>query len=134
MLARFRVLLPYTFSVRQEDVCVPEEFVQEQYHIRVYAPYQAATSVEALADPAIPISDVLHALHPRDPVVAEPGVTIDGRPSFRANAVQVEVSKPDFDRRPTAPDVPGADDPPVDMLFEIVNSLVFRLRSVGRAP
>ena len=41
---------------------------------------------------------------------------------------------PEFDRRAPGPDAPGGtDDPPVDMLFEIVNSLVYRLRSITHA-
>src|SRR5207247_889140 len=88
---------------------------------------------EALADPTVVMSDVLHALHARQPVVMEPGVTIDGRASFRANALQIDVLKTDFDRRAPAPGFDGADDPSVDMLFEVANSLIYRLRSVIRA-
>jgi len=133
MLARFRVLLPYTFSVRVDDACAPEEFERDGYRIKVYPPYQAATSIDALANPTTPVSDVLAALHPREPIARDETIDIDGRPTFRANALQIDVLKDDFDRRPTGPDSPGADDPPVDMLFEVVNSLLFRLRSVGRA-
>jgi hypothetical protein len=45
------------------------------------------------------------------------------------------VSKPDFDRRAAIePDGTPSDDPPAEMLFELANSLLYRVRSVARSP
>src|SRR2546425_4707122 len=128
MLARFRVLLPYTISIRQDDSLTPEEFDRDGYRIRVYAPYQAATSILALADPAIVPSDLVYALHPADPSTVDPGTIIDGRPTVPANAIRIDVFKPDFDHRVASAGHAGSDDPPTEMLFEVVNSLLHRLR------
>ena len=134
MLARFRVLLPYSFSLRRGDTFQVNELDRDGYHIKVYAPYQAATSIAVLLSRTVPVSDVLHNLHPVDPYVLDEGITIDGEPTIPANSIQVDVFKPDFDRHiPTQGDQ-GANDPPVEMLFEVVNSLIHRLRSVSRAP
>ena len=56
------------------------------------------------------------------------GATIGGNPTFRANVLQIVASKAVFDRQH------GADDPPLVFWFESVNSLLARLRSVGRSP
>jgi hypothetical protein len=53
-------------------------------------------------------------------------VIIDGQPTFLANALQIDVSKAAFDR------ATASDDPPIETLFALANSLVNRLRSAGR--
>jgi hypothetical protein len=126
-------LLPYSFSIRQGDQLPPEIFDRDGYSIKVYPPYQAATSIVALSDRAVPVSDVIGNLHPAAPVLIDHGITIDGQPTIFANAVQIDVLKPDFDRRATTATQPGADDPPAEMLFSVVNTLIHRLRSVGRS-
>jgi hypothetical protein len=134
VIARFRVLLPFTISVRQGAPFVPEEFDHGCSRLKVYAPYQAAANVSELTDLAVPVSDIALALHPADPQMIDPSIIIDGQPTVRANVVQVDVSGPDFDRRAPAPGHPQADDPPTALLFEVVNSILHRLRSLLRSP
>src|SRR5438876_11738953 len=121
MLARGRVLLPYTISIRQADSLTPEEFDRNGYRIRVSAPYQAATSILALADPAIVPSDLVYALHPADPSTVDPGTIIDGRPTVPANAIRIDVFKHDFDRRVASAGNAGSDVTPNTLLFVVVD-------------
>jgi hypothetical protein len=132
LIARFRVLLPYAISLRATDEFTPEQFDRDGYRIKVYAPYQAATSVLLLGDPAVPVSDITDSLHPSDPPLVDPTITIDGQPTIRANALQIDFEKPYFDRTAPAEGQPGSNDPPLDLLFEIANSVLLRLRSSGR--
>jgi hypothetical protein len=90
--------------------------------------------VSGLADLTVPISDIVFALHPADSPTIDTTVRLDGQPTVRANVVQIDVSKPDFDRRRNAAETPDADDPPIDVLFEVVNSVLHRLRSLLRSP
>src|SRR5205807_1131609 len=112
MLARFRVLLPFSLSVRQSDSMPPEEFDLDGCHVSVHAPYQAATSISVLADPAVVPSDVVYALHPAEPPLVDPTVNIDGQPTVSANAIRIDVVKPDIDC------ASGTNDPRLEMLFD----------------
>lgn len=133
MIARFRILLPYLIWVRQGDTFVPEEFDRDGYRFKVYAPYQAPASASTLADPMVTASDAIYALHPADPPVIDTSVSLEGQPAARANVVQIDVSKPEFDRQKTTSGNKGADDPPISMLFEVLNSMLCRLRSLTRS-
>jgi hypothetical protein len=134
MIARFRVLLPYLIWVRQGDTFVPEEFDRDGYRFKVYAPYQAPASTSVLVDPMVTASDAVYALQPSDPPVMDTSVVLGGQPTVRANVVQIEVSKPEFDRRRAIAANLGADDPPINMLFEVLNSMLYRLRCLTRSP
>jgi hypothetical protein len=134
MIARFRILLPYLIWVRQGDTFVPEEFDRDGYRFKVYAPYQAPASASALTDPMVTASDAVYALHPADPPVIDTSVALGGQSTVRANVVQIDVSKPEFDRRKATAGNMAADDPPINMLFEVLNSMLYRLRSVSRSP
>lgn len=133
MLARFRVLPPYTISIRQGDSLAPEEFDRNGYRIRVYPPYEASTSIRALDNPGVVPSDLVYALHPADPGTVDASLTINGNPAIPANAIRVDVFKDEFDRTAASASHASSDDPPIEMLFDVVNSLLHRLRSVGRA-
>src|SRR5438876_748765 len=133
MLARFRVLLPFAFSIPQDAKFQNEEFDRDGYRFRVYPPYPASTSIGALEDPSLPVSDVLQRLHPTKAVVVDQGITIDGANTVRANAMQIDVYRPNFDRRAATDNFLGSNDPPIELLFGVVNSYLDRARSVGRA-
>jgi len=79
------------------------------------------------------VSDILQKLHPADPIVIDQGITIDGVGTIRANAIQIDVWRSDFDRRAATSNTPGSNDPPIELLFGILNSYLDRARSVGRA-
>lgn len=135
MIARFRLLLPYIISLDPGEGLDPEEFEQAGFRFRVYPPYQAAVSVLALRDSSTPVSDIVRSLHAADPPSTDLGITINGRPTIPANAIQIDVLKDDFDRTPTASaSTAQSGDPPTDLLFEVANSILYRLRSVARAP
>lgn len=42
MIARLRVLLPFTISVRAGDALPPHEFDKGDYHVKFFPPYLAA--------------------------------------------------------------------------------------------
>ena len=134
MIARFRTLLPYLIWMRQDDTFVPEEFDRDGFRFKVYAPHQAPANATALADPMITASDAVYALHPADPSLIDTAVALGGKSTVRANVVQIDGSKPDFDRRRTTAGNLAADDPPINLLFEVLNSMLYRLRSVTRSP
>jgi len=131
MLARFRILLPFAFSIPQGDALVPTELDHEGYRIRLYPPYQASTSFAAMADPTVVPSDLVYLLHPAEQPTVDQTVFVNGQPTIRANAIQIDVFKSEFDRT-ASNDGTFSDDPPIDMLVELTQSMLHRLRSVGR--
>src|SRR5262249_1305840 len=127
----FRILLPYTFSIPQGDSLAPIELDHEGYRVRLYPPYQASTNFAAMADPTVVPSDLVYLLHPAEQPTVDQTLLVNGQPTIRANAIQIDVLKPDFDGT-ASDDRTNSDDPPTDMLIEITQSMLHRLRSVGR--
>jgi hypothetical protein len=79
MLARFRVLLPFTLSIREGDSLAPQEFDRDGAHFKVYPPYQTAANLYALVNPMVTLSDLENVLRPRTPVVVGKNIRIDDR-------------------------------------------------------
>ncbi len=130
MIARFRVLLPFSISVRHEDKLQPYEFDRGAYHIRVFPPYQAA--LDPLKVGVSPLADNIEGLKPADPQILMETIRIDSSATIRANCLQIDFLKPSFDRRPT--ETLTMADPPGQSLFEITNDFITRYRSAGRVP
>jgi hypothetical protein len=131
MLARFRILLPYSFSIPQGDSLAPIELDHGGYRIRLYPPYQASTTIAAMADPTVIPSDLVNLLHPPEQPNVDQTVIVNGQPTIRANAIQIDVLKSEFDRTASI-NGRSSDDPPINMLIELTQSMLHRLRSVGR--
>ncbi len=130
MIARFRVLLPFSISVRHEDKLQAYEFDRDGYHVRVFPPYQAG--LDPLKVGVSPLADNIEGLKPADPQTPMETIRLDSSATIRANCLQIDFLKPSFDRRPT--ETLTMADPPGPFLFEITNDFMTRYRSAGRVP
>lgn len=133
MLARFRVLLPYHFCVPYHDYVrqKPHELQYEEYRVRLYPPRMANvdSSVTDVTSP-IPLMDAVNQLEEKMLVTPIAAIRINGQEVVRANLLQVDlIAARDYTRNRRGGDV---FDPPLDLFFKLVNSVIARLKSVGR--
>lgn len=88
MMARFRVLLPYTFSIPYRDYATtrPREFRHDEYHVKAYPP-RAANVDASVADvmSPVPFMDAIEGLEESVLVTPTSAVTINGQESVQAN-------------------------------------------------
>lgn len=127
MIAKFSVLLPYYICVPGNAVLKPYEYDHAGTMVRVYPPQQSNVdpSVSEVTSPD-PIIDAFRNLDARRVPVATPAIVIDGHPALRMNLLQVDLLRESFDRsRGRGEHI----DPPPSLLFDIVNSVVGRLRT-----
>lgn len=135
MIARLRILLPFYIFVRKDDYLAIVEFTSGPYHIRVYPPTQAALNpkdIDGLSP--IPVRTALDLLKPAD-TLDETFIQVDGRATVLANLLQIDFSKPEFDRIKEAKEVADPftqGDPPIQLGFDIANGFLARLRTLTR--
>lgn len=133
MIARFRVQLPFTFLVQEGVFLSNFGNTVSGYEVVVRGPLQTrrkAPSAEIGA--TVPLVVLGEEIIPANPPRTLDGVSIDGQKAIQADLIQLDFRKADFNRQ----NVPGnsAGDPPEQLVFQIVNSLLRRLRSVSQAP
>lgn len=128
MIARIFILLPYAIFV-PADAELPALEVTLNGHVgRIYPPYQSCVdrSILEVGSPE-PLLNIGDQLGPAITPVGTDALLIDGRASVRADALCIEFSAEEFDRRQ------AADEPRVEVAFGIANDLLGRLRTLGRA-
>lgn len=133
MLARFRVLLPYTFSIPYHDYVrlKPQESLYDEYRLKIYPPLMANVdaSVTDITSP-VPIMDAVNELEEKTLITPISAIKINGQEVVRANLMQLDlIAARDFTRNRHGGDV---FDPPLELFFTLVNSVIGRLKSVGR--
>jgi len=133
MLARFRVLLPYSFSIPyREYVTLKPKVVQHgEYKATFYPPQMANvdSSVTDVTSPT-PLIDAVNNLKEAAVVTPISAIKINGQEVVRANLLQIDlVAAREFSRNRNETDV---FDPPLELFFMLANSLLGRLKSVGR--
>jgi len=133
MIARFHILLPYQLEVPADLDAEPIRISAGGYDIVIYPPYQTiAQSEDATGTSPVPALEVLDKLFPNpDPRIHET-VLIDDRPVVRVNALLLDCYKPEFNRDQSEDGEPDVTEPPIDMVFEIINSFLLTLRIVGQ--
>jgi hypothetical protein len=137
MLARFRLLLPYAFSVPYHDYTKlkPLAFRHGEYEVKVYPPLKANTdsSVVDVTSP-IPLMDAISGLSEETIITPTSAVKINGQEIIKANLLQVDVlARRDFRReRGKIAKKKLELDPPRELLFQFANSVIGKLRALGR--
>lgn len=133
MLARFRVLLPYSFSIPYHDYVrlKPQELQYDEYKVKLYPPQMAnvdasVTDVTSL----VPLVDAVNELEEMTLITPTSAIKINGQEVVRANLMQIDlIAARDFTRNRHGTHV---FDPPLELFFKLVNSVIGRLKSVGR--
>jgi hypothetical protein len=132
MIARVRVLLPYTIVLREGDELGPIAYVERGYNIRILPPMKSAVPAGSLdGTAAIPVSEILNLMDRLASQDFDERVKMDGRRTLRANILQVEFARESFNRSDAQ--APGQFDPPADLILETVNRFLERLRVVSKA-
>lgn len=133
MLARFRVLLPYSFSIPYHDYAMlkAQELLCDEYRVKIYPP-QMANVDSTLTDVTspIPLMDAVNELEEATVITPIAAIKINGQEVVQANLLQLDlVAARDFARDRTST---GVFDPPLEIFFRLANSVIARLKSVGR--
>ena len=133
MLARFRVLLPYSFSIPYHDYVrlMPQELLYDEYRAKIYAPQMANvdSTVTDVTSP-IPLMDAANELEEATVITPIAAIKINGQEIVQANLMQLDlIAARDFARDRTST---GVFDPPLELFFRLVNGVIARLKGVGR--
>jgi hypothetical protein len=128
MIGRLRVFLPFVVSVRPDAAIAPQAFDLAGYGVRLYPPYRTTVDPASLrSDSTVSMQTLTLQLAPVDPQPTTQLLTIDGQPTIQADGLQIDFLKNDFAR------APGSNDPPIALVFAVVNGFLSRLRLVTRA-
>jgi hypothetical protein len=133
MIARFRVLLPFAIHLKRGDDFAPQAIASSGEEFTIYPPYSCshkAPSVDSAL--IIPFADIHEQLAPSESV-PDLSVGIDGKPSIRADALQIDLRRPNFDRLDDPKRNPIDDDPPATQFVEVANTFLARIRSALQA-
>ena len=104
MIARLHVLLPFTFTVPETEQFTIYSYIDAGYKIWIYPPKRT--------DAAINDDDVEE-------------ITVNGIKAFRANGLQIDFYKDNFDRRDSI-----VCDPPLGFIKKTINLFLVKLRFV----
>lgn len=136
MIARFRILLPFSIFVRAGDEFPIADIDYGIYRVRIHPPCKAALDPADIRPTSpVPLDDVLRQLKPSATPEMCDLVNLNGNRTIEANLLQVDFVKPEFDRR-RSKEGPRPDDecdPPHRLGFAIANNWLQRLRTVSRA-
>jgi len=133
MLARFLVLLPYSFSIPYHDYVrlKPQELQYDEYQVKLYPPRMANVDASITdVTSTIPLVDAVNDLEEKMLITPISAIKINKQEVVQANLMQIDLlATRKFTRNRRGADV---FDPPLGLFFKLVNSVIGRLKSVGR--
>ena len=115
MLARFRVLLPFTFHIPFDAGLEPASFDFEGYCVTIYPPMQGNVD-SSVADitSEVPFLDAIANLDAARLTTPIRAVMINGKETVTANLLQIDfIAAREYER----PRGSTRTDPPVDLFF-----------------
>ena len=134
MIARFRFLLPYAFSMLMSSELTPFEFERGPYRIRIHPPCQALLDAHDVSlTSSFPTRELLNMIAPATPQRTTDAIKINGFPTIQANLLQIDFIKEDFDRRMFANGQESESDPPITFVVEVVNEFLSTIRAITQA-
>lgn len=137
MIARFRTLLPFAFSVRQGEDLKPHEYNLQDYLVRIHPPLRSGVNPsDLLPFSPTPLRTILNAMGLN--AQQEPSITVrmNDAPTVQADMLQVDFVKDAFDRRKTIIDhcepamALATGDPPISLAYYVVNRFLAIARTV----
>jgi len=136
MIARFRVLLPFTLYIRSADHLEPFEFSFRGYRTKAYPPMLAVLNQAETQSLAIATNKLIEQIRRAETQTSTNWIIMDGAPSIPGNLIQIDFLKDDFDRRRleslTLADWTNRGDPPIVVAFEASNRILSKIRAVAR--
>lgn len=130
MIAQFRIDLPFVMHCAADVLqAPPAEVALHDMTVRLFPPYRSRSRPEHRAWNANLTRDVARTLLEADDVqTPQENPTINGQPTLECNALLLECHKPTFDRDP------GANDPDHQLLVDLANDWLGRLRLLVASP
>jgi hypothetical protein len=135
MIARVRILLPFKFSVVNNDAFRVHEFNKGEYRIKIYPPFQCDISGDDTEYTSpIPQRDLLEKLKPLEPQTATDLIKLNGSSTIQANLLQIDFIKSTFDRNRILErdDRFNSGDPCPGLIFDVLNDFLNCLRTFTR--
>jgi hypothetical protein len=132
MIARFRVLLPFNFTIPFDAKFIPYSFGYGEYEAILYPPTQAniETSASNITS-QIPFADAGANLDAAFLATPTEAIKVNGKETIQANLLQIDfVANRDFNRSAGQHEI----DPPVESFLEVANHFVEKFRSLGSFP
>lgn len=128
MIAGVRFALPFVFTIPIDEELHVIEYEENGYRIRI-SPYQANLSQSEIhsLSPAS-MRETLEKLSPVPQPRVASTVTLNGKPTYEANALEIAFQKDAFDRRKALDR--NDYDPAPEFIFKVANSFLAKLRSV----
>jgi hypothetical protein len=131
MIVRFRILLPFKFSIPEGSHLDAVEFEQPPYRVVIHPPLEAVLDTNPeFKGLQLPLIEVGHGIVPSDPQQLRDYIRMNGKPTLQANLLQIDVHNDYFDRRDN---ISPQDAPVTAAAFDVANSILRRIRSVTRA-
>lgn len=95
----------------------------------MFPPYKCQLRIQDLVGPdALPAMETGRRLAPADPQPIDPIIRVNGSSVLTADTLQFDLVSESFDRSP------AADDPPWQLVFEIANGFISRVRVLAKVP
>src|SRR5438105_14273760 len=99
MIARLRVLLPFTITIPTGETFPAFEFDVERIRVRIHAPYKSEVQPGDLdLDSTVTLRQVNERLAPAQPQPFNEALTVDGAATIQADVLQVDFIRESFDR------------------------------------
>lgn len=132
MIARFRVLLPFTFTIAFDTKFTSVYFEYGEYKVMLYPPAQANIENSAAnitsQTPLVDLGANLEAAFLATPTKA---IKVNNKETIQANLLQIDfVARRNFNRAIGQREI----DPPVESFLEIANRFIEKFRSLGSFP
>jgi hypothetical protein len=139
VIARFRILLPFTFSIREGDQFPPIELSRSGSKVRIYPPVTAHVEASAIDVRTTSLQHAIELVRPADAQPVRREISIDGRATIAGSLLQIDFLKNDFDRpNPrNAAEITAlweGGDPSGLELFRVANGFLAAVRTVVRGP
>jgi hypothetical protein len=128
MIARVRILLPYSVFVPVDEELKPIKIHQDGIEITLYPLLQSGFDAGHLTSGKFSLNEIAENIKPLYPPVASQDTLLNGKEMLRCNLLQIDLKKDVFNRT-----IGQTDNVPLEMAFEIANSFLLRLRTVTQA-
>ncbi len=129
MLARFKVLLPFVFTIPFDSRLVPLSFRFEEYQATLYPPTQANIEASVVnITSRKPFADAGANLDAARLSTPTETIKINGKETIQANLMQIDfLAAREFERAVGRTFV----DPPVESFLNVANQFIEKFRSLG---
>lgn len=129
MIARFKVLLPYSFYIPIDECLSSQSFDHRDYQVFIFPPIQAKAKYADLGAIGPKADQVLEGLVLAEPQIVEGFISIKGKQVVESNLLQIDFKKDAFNRDSREQN-PRHYDPPLPLAFGIANSFLARVRTI----